>query len=294
MKNQTRLITVLREPLLHFLVIGAALFIIFSLINDTETKTDNRIIITRSDLSALATTWLKRMGRPPSASEREQQLKHYIREQILAREAVTMGLDQGDIIIRRRLSQKMQYLFDDLSIIPEPTEADLAEFLSMHAEKFTQLATLSFSQIYLEPGEHKQDIKKDAEQLLKQLKEDEMLSNAINMGDRSLLPYEFNNERESEISSLFGAEFSKQIFILPVNRWQGPITSEYGLHLIYIHSRTETRLPPLAEIQESVIKQWRTTKQREANEIFYQSIYQRYEIILDYEETEDALLSVGQ
>lgn len=283
----------LREPLLHFLMIGAALFIIFYQINDTQIKTDNRIIITQTDLDRLAATWLRSMGRPPSTQQREQQLKHYIREQVLYREAMTMGLDQNDVIVRRRLAKKMEYLFNDLSFIAEPTETELSSFLSEHAAKFTLPATITFSQVYLDPNKHKrkhkhkQDINKDAEQLLKQLKETTAAIDTIDMGDRSLLPYQFTAERENEIASMFGTAFAAQAFALPANNWQGPVTSEYGVHLIHISSRTEARLPPLAEIREQVSREWRTKKQHETNEIFYQSLYQRYEIILNDDVAKD-------
>jgi len=89
------------------------------------------------------------------------------------------------------------------------------------------------------------------------------------MGDRSLLPYQFTAERENEIAGMFGTAFSVQAFVLPANSWQGPITSEYGVHLIHISSRTEARLPTLAEIRKSLTREWRTTKQPEANDIFY-------------------------
>jgi len=281
MKKHPRLYILLREPLLHFLIIGAALFITFYQINDNQINTDNRITITQSDLDRLATTWLKNMARPPSAQEREQQLKHFIREQVLYREAKRMGLDQDDVIVRRRLARKMEYLFNDLSFIPEPGDAELISFLSENASRFTSPATITFSQIYLDPDKHNQEINKDAEQLLKQLKETATAIDIIDMGDRSLLPYEFTAERENQIAIMFGTVFSTQVFALPANSWQGPITSEYGLHLIYIRSRTEARLPPLAEIRELVAREWNAAKQKENNEIFYQSLYQRYEIILD-------------
>ena len=289
MNKQSKFYILLREPLLHFLIIGAGLFFLFNQISDPEIETDHRITITQSDLDRLAATWLKSMGRPPSAQEREQQLKHYIREQVLYREAMTMGLDQDDVIVRRRLAKKMEYLFNDLSFIAEPTETELSSFLTEHASKFTLPATITFSHIYLDPGKHKQDINKDAEQLLKQLKETTAAINTIDMGDRSLLPYQFTAARENEIASMFGTAFAKQVFALPDSSWQGPITSEYGVHLIHISSRTEARLPPLAEIRESVTREWRTTKQQEANEIFYQSLYQRYEIILNDDVARDAM-----
>ncbi len=291
MKKQFKLYNLLREPLLHFLVIGAGLFFLFSQISDPEIENDHRITITQTDLDRLAATWLKSMGRPPSVQEREQQLKHYIREQVLYREAMTMELYQNDVIVRRRLARKMEYLFNDLSFIAEPTKTELSSFLSEHAAKFTLPATITFSQIYLDPGKRKQHINQVAEQLLKQLKETTAAINTIDMGDRSLLPYQLTAERENEIASMFGTAFSKQVFALPTNSWQGPITSEYGVHLIHISSHTEARLPPLAEIRESVSREWRTTKRQAANEIFYQSLYQRYEIILDDDLAKDAMVS---
>ncbi|RLA41413.1 MAG: hypothetical protein DRR42_24680 [Gammaproteobacteria bacterium] len=292
--KQSKLHILLREPLLHFLVIGAGLFFLFSQINNPQVDTDHRIIITQENLDRLATIWLKRMGRAPSAQEREKQLEHYIREQVLYREAMAMGLDQDDVIVSRRLAQKMEYLFNDLSFIPEPSETELVSFLSEHVSQFTFPAIISFSQIFLDPSERDQEINKDAEQLLEQLKETTADVDTINLGDRSLLPYKFTKERESEISSMFGAAFTHQAFSLPINSWQGPIASEYGIHLIYINSRTEARLPPLAEIRERVAREWRSTKQHEANEIFYQSLYQRYEIILDDDVAKDAMTSVKQ
>ncbi len=290
MNKQSKFYILLREPLLHFLIIGAGLFFLFNQISDPEIENDHRITITQTNLDRLAATWLKSMGRPPSAQEREQQLKHYIREQVLYREAMTMGLDQDDVIVRRRLAKKMEYLFNDLSFIAEPIETELSSFLTEHASKFTSPATITFSQIYLDPGKRKQDINKDAEQLLEQLKETTADIDTINMGDRSLLPYQFTAERENEIAGMFGTAFAAQAFALPANSWQGPITSEYGAHLVYISSRTEARLPPLAEIRESVSREWKAAKQQEANEIFYQSLYQRYEIILDDNVANDAMV----
>ena len=291
MIKQSKLYTLLREPLLHFLLIGAGLFFLFSQINNSQDENNQRIIITKAKLDALATAWLKRKGRPPSSEEREQQLEYYIREQVLYREAMAIGLDKDDVIIRRRLAQKMQYLFDDLSVVSEPTETELELFLSEHASRFTRPATISFSQIYLDPREHGSKIDEDAKQLLEQLKTTRAGVDAFDLGDRSLLPYDFTKERESEIAGMFGTAFSKQAFSLPVNSWAEPISSEYGVHLIYIHSRTEAKLPPLAEIHEKVARVWLSAKQHESNEVFYQSLFQRYEIILDDDVAKDAKVS---
>ena len=214
----------LREPLLHFLVIGAGLFILFNQVGDLEVEADNRIVITQTDLDRLAAVWLRRMGRPPTSQERERQLDHYIREQVLYREALAMGLDQNDIIVRRRLAQKMEYLFNDLSLIPEPTEAELSSFLSENPEKFTVPASISFSQIYLDPTRRGQKVREDAKKLLAQLHAQKGVADDVaSKGDRSLLPYDYSEERENELASQFGKSFAAQLFALPRGQLAGPV-----------------------------------------------------------------------
>jgi hypothetical protein len=281
MMKQLKLHSLIREPLLHFLFIGAGLFILFNQIGEPAVNADRRIIITQADLDFLATSWLRSTGRPATALEREQQLEHYIREQVLSREAMAMGLDKDDVIVRRRLAKKMEYLFNDLSFIPEPTESELTNFLSEHASKFTRPADITFRQIFFNPDHRGKKAGEDAEELLKQLKETDTEADTIDMGDRSLLPYMLNNARKNEITSMYGRQFTNQVFTLPVAIWHGPVISENGIHLVYINSRTQARLPPLAEIREIVAKEWRTMKQQANNKIFYQSLLQRYEILLD-------------
>ena len=279
--KKSKLPEFLREPLLHFLVLGAVLFIVFGQLNDSELVSDKRIVITQGDLDGLATKWLKSMGRPPSAQEREQQLEYFIRQKVLAREAVALGLDKDDAVVRNRLAKKMEYLFNDLNFIPEPGDSELNAYLSEHAENFTEPADISFQQIFFNQDLRGQNIRKDAENLLQQLRATEGLVGTINFGDRSLLPYDFKRGRESQIAEIFGAPFTKQVFLLPVNSWQGPIPLSYGMHLVYIHGRTDARLPPLNEIRVRVTKAWRSAKQKAANETFYQSLYQAYEIVVD-------------
>ena len=273
----------LREPLLHFLVLGAALFIVFAQFNDSDAGRENRILITQADLNALATRWLKSMGRPPSAEEREQQLNYFIRQQVLAREAVAMGLDKDDAVVRNRLAKKMGYLFEDLSFIPEPTDEELGEYRIAYPASFTLPAELSFQQIFFDATLRGDNVSAEAKQVLKELQQVDNAVDTLHLGDRSLLPYEFKRGREAQIAGMFGKKFTQQVFLLPVNRWQGPIASPYGQHLIYIHSRRDAQLPALDKIRDRVAQTWRSTKQKAANEVFYQSLYQRYEIVVDAE-----------
>jgi hypothetical protein len=291
MMNQLKLQRLIREPLVHFLLIGAGLFILFDQIGEPVIEADRRIVITQANLDFLATSWLRSRGRPATALEREKQLQHYIREQVLSREAMAMGLDKNDAIVRRRLAKKMEYLFNDLTIIPEPTETELSNFLSEHSSKFTRPADITFTQIFFDPDLRGKKAGEDTEKLLKQLKETTAEIDTINMGDQTLLPYNLTKTRKNEITSTFGEKFSNQAFKLPVASWQGPVISEYGIHLVYINSRTEARLPPLAEIRQRVANEWRTMKEQANNKIFYQSLLQRYEIILDQDVSTNTMVS---
>lgn len=291
--NLSRLPTILREPLLHFLLIGAALFFIFDQVGD-PVENDNRIVISQADLDTLASDWLRRTGRPPSPQQVEQQLRQYIREQVLSREAINLGLDRDDIIIRRRLTQKMHFLFDDLGQVPDPTEAELAEYMSEHAERFTLPATLSFRQVFLDPDSRGDTIQDQAQQLLSHLQDSSTVADTSGLGDITLLPSRFNNETRQQISNLLGDEFADQVYSLPASRWSGPVVSGYGLHLVYVHSRTVAKIKPLAEVRQSVISQWRTAKQKELNNLFYEGIQQRYEVILDDDISQDLVVETDR
>ena len=280
----------LREPLFHFLLIGAVFFFIFSQMNTGEDENAPQIIITKAKIEALANAFAKAKGRLPTAQEMQTQLEYDIREQVLYREAMAMGLDKDDMIIRRRLTQKMKYLFNDLGVVGKASEEELKKFVAEHPSKFTIPATISFAQVYFEPSEHETTLVEDANILLEKLRKS-MIKNSMGLGDRSLLPYDFRNERKSDIRSMFGDAFMEQAFSSPTNTWEGPFNSAYGLHLIYIHKRTEDHLPPLSDIRERAQREWRSMKQHEANEIFYQSLYQRYEIIVDDEVLSDANVS---
>ena len=291
--NTSRMQTLLREPLLHFLLIGAVLFFVFGQVGD-PVEVDNRIVVSQADLDILANDWLRRTGRPPSPQQVEQQLRQYIREQVLSREAVNLGLDRDDVIIRRRLAQKMQFLFDDLGQVPDPTEAELIAFMSQYVERFTLPGTLSFRHIFLDPDSRGEAIQEQAQQMLSRLQESSAAVDTSELGDQTLLPDQLGNETRQQVSNLFGDQFAERVYALPVNRWSGPVTSGYGLHLVYVHARTAARVQPLAEVRESVIRQWRTAKQQELNDLFYQGIQQRYEIILDDDITQEVVMGTGQ
>ena len=188
----------------------------------------------------------------------------------------------------------MEYLFKNLSATAEPAEIELNVFLAENSSKFTIPAKISFRHIYLNPDSHGQGIYVIARKLLAQLQDPAGVTDVASKSDRSLLPFDYAEKRENEIASLFGESFSKQIFSLPAGSWQGPIDSVYGVHLVYIKSHNMPRLPQLSEIRERVSSEWKAEKQRKTGEVFYQSLLQRYEIVLDDNIINNAMVGAEQ
>jgi len=273
--NQSKLYTVLREPLVHFLLIGFGLFFIYSQMNDRTVENENQIFITQEQLNILADDWFKAKGRVASDKEKEKQLQSFIQEEILYREALSKDLDKNDATIRLHLAKKMKFILDDLSIIPEPTDEQLRVFLSNNSSKFIEDASISFNQVLFTSKDGSQDINKEAKQFLKRLKSSSS-SKISTIGDKVELS-------KKGITNMFGKKFSDLAFTLPLKSWQEPIKTKHGIHLIYIHSRTLVHVPQLSTIKEKVFREWRKKKRDEANEIFYKNLYKNYKIIIENE-----------
>ncbi len=283
--------TLLREPLLHFLLLGAGLFLLYGQLNEGEKQIPSRITITQTDLDRLAETWLRRTGRFPSEQEKQAQLQAYIREQVLYREARQLGLDQNDIIVRRRLAQKMEFLFKDLIFIGEPDEATLQAFMQDNAEQFTRPASLSFSQVRVDPGRHAGQARQHAGKLLERLRSGPLKTPLAQLGDPLMLPAKQVQLSEQQIAALFGEAFARDLMTLPVGQWQGPVESAYGLHLVRIDEHRKAVMPALASIKDRVEREWRATEQRKANAAFYQGLRQRYDVVLDIKADDPTRLS---
>jgi parvulin-like peptidyl-prolyl isomerase len=283
----------LHEPLFHFLLIGLGFFFFFFQLNPNEDSPDaTNIVITQAKVDAMTTSYLKQRGRNPLANEMQDLIENEIREELLYREALALGLDKDDGVIRRRLAQKMKYLFEDLAVIDAPNDEDLEKFLKENASKFTLPGTLSFYQVYLDPKMHKDSLDEEAKTVLEHLKIIS-LQNAFSLGDRSLLEYRFSKRRESDVKNRFGESFSKKLFKAPIDSWQGPFQSAYGLHFVYIDAKNEAILPELKEVREDVLQAYKREKASEANEIFYKGLKDRYKIKVDDTVLKDTNISLA-
>lgn len=271
----------LQEPLLHFLLIGAALFALFYLVADPETVSDNRIVISEADVDRMITLFERKSQRLPTQQELNGLVEAQIREEILYREALAMGLDQDDTIVRRRMAQKVEFMFNDLVDADDASDEDLQRFLSENPERFIESARTSFVHIYLNADRRGENADTDARQLLQSLHLEQEAIDPSTAGDPFMLGYVFDDQDEDQVSRMFGSDFAKSLGKIKPGSWQGPVASGYGLHLVYIKDRTESRLPPLAEIRDSVLYELLTERRLEANQAFYKTLRDRYDIIVE-------------
>jgi len=269
----------LREPLVHFLAIGVLLFVLFALVNDDRRAAGNRIEITAADVEQLALMFRKQWQRPPDQQELQGLVDARVREEVLYREALAMGLDEDDTIVRRRLAQKVEFLMGDVSGITEPEDETLQIYYQEHAERYREPPRLGLSQVYFSTDRRGEQAAIDAEALLSRLRAaNPPITQAPDEGDPLMLPHIYVDKSTDDIARDFGAAFAERIGGLDTKLWHGPVASAYGLHLVYIASRDEARLPPLEEVRSQVVNDWLVEQRRTADERIYRRLRSRYEI----------------
>lgn len=270
-----------REPLLHFLILGALLFLLFHFVKGRSGAKQNEIIVTAGTVQTLSEGFQRVWKRPPSQKELDSLIQDYIKEEVYYREAMSMGLDRDDTIIRRRLRQKMEFLADGMGYIKEPTEKDLESYLQNHPEKFRVESRYTFSQVYLNPEQHQNSLQEDVNELLAKLNSAGNSVDSSQYGDRFMLGYYFSNQSESNVARTFGDQFAKQLSKVETGKWVGPIESGYGQHLVLISNRSEGKTPSLSEVRKQVQSEWMTDEAKQTSEKFYDGLRSRYNVKIE-------------
>lgn len=272
----------LREPLLHFLLIGGGLFLAYTMLDSPQGRfsADGKpqIRVTDGDIRWLSETWSRQWQREPSPEEMRGLISDYVREQILAEEARSLGLDENDTVIRRRLAQKVEFLVRDTAALAEPTEDELRAYHARHADRYDREARLTFRQIYFNP-DRRADASGDARGALEAIRRSPAVETSL--GDTSLLGTEFLEVEEHAIRSMFGEAFASKLADAPIEEWTGPIESAYGFHLVLLSKRKPGGKTPFEEVLERVKNEWVAEQQRLAHEAYFHSLLQKYEIVMD-------------
>jgi hypothetical protein len=271
---------ILREPLLHFLVLGAVLFAGYSALSDGEEERDDRIVISAGQIDHLKVGFTRAWRRPPTADEMNGLIRAHIREEVFYREAKAMGLDRNDTIIRRRLHQKLEFILQDVASQTEPPDRDLAGLLQSQPEKFRVGQRLSFSHVYFNPERYADGGREAAERLLTTLSTEGAKADVSAAGDRFMLGNRFDALPAAEAAKLFGPDFKKALVALQVGIWQGPIKSGYGLHLVLLTERDEGRIPTVAEARDALLREWKQAQRDKTNDDVFTKLLSRYTVTI--------------
>lgn len=277
-----------REPLLHFLVLGGALFFLYNVMGNRDEPQAAKIVVTSGKIDQIITTFSRTWQRPPTPEELKRLIEDDIREEVFYREAMAMGLNKDDSIVRRRLRQKYEFVMEDAETIVPPSDQDLQIWLNQNREATYVEPKFSFSQIYLNANRRGDEAFADATRLLSRLNNPGEKIDASSLGDPTLLPAEFPLSSLSEIAKVFGNQFVQQLDHLKPGQWSGPVRSSYGLNLVYVHERVEGRDRSLQEVRDQVQRQWISTRRRELTEIAYRKLLEKYSVVIEPEPSRSA------
>jgi PPIC-type PPIASE domain len=283
----------LREPLLQFFVLGAALFGLFHLVDNRKGERPTRIVISSARVANLADGFARTWQRPPSTQELQGLLDDYIRDEVFYREGRAAGLDRDDVIIRRRVRQKMEFFAEDASV-PEPSEAQLAAYLDANQARFKTEDHFTFRQVFLSASRRAATIDRDSQQVADALARAETESDLTTLGDPFLLGEEFKSVSQHEVASVFGDGFAKRLSVMEQGHWQGPISSSFGQHFVYISERISGGLPTLDTVREAVRREWSNARRVEAEQKLYGSLRERYEIVVEMPPAKSAQAEIGR
>jgi hypothetical protein len=270
----------LKEPLIHFLLLGAIIFLIYNQVAG-KGSAPGEIFISRGQQENLLNTFGRTWQRPPTPEEFQGLLQDYVRQEIAYRESQAMGLDKEDIVIRRRLRQKLELLAEDVASLAAPSDQDLQAYLDTHTADFVVEPRLTLRQVYFSRDRRGAETERDALQLLQRIGTDGPDGEFEQFGDPLPLPPELRDVRESEIARLFGSVFTDGLQGLETGHWTGPVESGFGLHLVFIEAREAGRAPELAEVREAVQREWLSERRQAAVDGLYERLAENYTIEIE-------------
>jgi len=300
----------MREPLVHFVLLGALLFGVYALVGGEQTGPVDQIIITEGQIDQLAVGFSRTWQRPPTEEELKGLIDDRIREEVFYREAIAIGLDRDDTIVRRRMRQKLEFLTEDLAAqFAPPTDQEIEDYFTLHADTYREEATVSFEHISFSRDRRGKSAEADARAALAQLNgKGTAAVDLDSMGDATLLPVAFHLAPRGQIARMFGEGFARELmkldpksksrrgerskgsgieefanhdYPLMTGGWSGPIESPYGLHLVRIREQVPGRSPELARVRDTVLRDLLAERRTQALEATYAELRRRYSVTIE-------------
>jgi hypothetical protein len=269
-----RIKRILGEPMLHFVLIGLALFAIYHRLSPYQPG-DSRIVISQGVVDDLISQHVAVRGRPPSDRELRQAIDTYVREEILYREGAALGLDRDDAVVKRRVRQKLEVMAEENASSAAPTDAELTAYLAANKNKFMQPAMLTFEQIFVGHASSSPEIRLVAARVRDAV---ERGDNPERFGTASLLPQGMTNVPADLLARNFGDEFATALEQAPLGKWIGPIEGSFGSHFAKVTARTASWLPKLDDVRDKVVREWENERRQRARDQEYAKMRAKYQI----------------
>ena len=248
------------------------------MVNDrTSSNADTQVVVSAGRIEQLENIFAKTWQRSPTKEELKGLVDDFVLEEIYYRQAVAMGIDRGDTVIRRRLRQKFEFLTDDMAAAAVPTDDELANYLAANADVFITDTTYTFEQVYINPDRPGVDLDGYIAEQLSALR-----AGNVVVGDSALLPTFFDATPDRVVDSNFGLGFSDSLDLLPAGDWQGPVESGLGLHLVRVEARVQGTLPDLGDIRPVVEREWAHEKRLETRRIINEQLLNEYDVVIEW------------
>lgn len=272
----------IKEPVVQFVLIGACIYALYAGFGTPEQVVRENIVnVDSARIEGFVGQWQSRWNRPPTQQELDGVIDSFIREEILYRQAVAMGLDRDDPVTRRRMAQKLEFLTSDLASFQEPAPAELEEYFQAHQDRYREPDLITFSHVFINPDVHEDSTLDDAASLLRRLQAaGEPDAAALESGDRNISQSSFRNASQLDVQRQLGSGYAEAVMQLEPGQWHGPVLSGYGVHLVYVHELQQAPPPLLDEVKEVVLEDWQRENQETFNAEFYQSLKSRYEVVI--------------
>jgi len=265
--------------MLHFLLIGIALFGVYQWVSPGDSG-GRRIVITQGVVDDLVTQHVAARGREPSTTELNHLVESYVRDEILYREGVRLGLERDDIVVKRRVRQKIEMIAEEDASTRAPTDADLSAYLTANQARFVQPAILTFEQVFLGQSTSGNGVVHAVAVTREALRSG---NDPVRLGKPTLLPYRMTLTPADLVARDFGASFAAALETLPVGEWVGPIDSSFGAHYVRVADRTPAAAPPLAAVRDHVVREWENERRQRARNDAYTKMRDEYQVSIETE-----------
>lgn len=270
----------IKDPLLHFLLIGALLFIIFEVFSNPQ-ESSEQITITQGDITALSANFKRTWQRPPTPQELDRLIENKVLDEVAFREALAMGLDQDDLYIKRRLRMKLELLYEDLAGMALATDADLQTYYEKNLPAFSIDPQISFKQVYISTQKNRIAAEEQARQTLSALNAAGADADPFQFGDPSMLPADVPMSSLSIVKRQFGQTFAEQLHGSESGRWLGPLNSEYGLHLVFVREHVPGRVRDFTEVRDKVEREWSALQREQIKKEAFEKLREQYQVMIE-------------